>query len=84
MSVLRGEGVGPQMNKFEQVSSDHQQMSVAGGRLSQREGRVFQRWVGCTWGRISQRGGGRVSYHVAYAMMHLTKYPPPREQTDAC
>ena len=33
MSLLggeMGEGVGPQMNKFEQVSRDHHQMSLAG------------------------------------------------------
>ena len=26
-------GEGPQMNKFEQVSSDHHQLSLAGGRV---------------------------------------------------
>ena len=31
MSVLVGRGVGPQVNKFEQVSCDDHQMSVGGG-----------------------------------------------------
>ena len=30
--VCGGRGVGPQMNKFEQVSNDHHQMSLAGYR----------------------------------------------------
>ena len=29
----RGGGVGPEVKKFEQVSLDHQQMSVAGGSI---------------------------------------------------
>ena len=34
MSVQVGEGVGPQVNKFEQVSSDDHQMSLAGVGMS--------------------------------------------------
>ena len=35
LDVSTSDGVGPQVNKFEQVSSDDHQMSVAaGGRVS--------------------------------------------------
>ena len=32
MLLPGGRGVGPQTNKFEQVSSDHHQLSLVGGR----------------------------------------------------
>ena len=49
-----GQGVRPQVNKFEHVSNDDHQMSVAG--------------VGYP-GKYDILGGG-VSYHVIYPMMH--------------
>ena len=81
-------GVDPQMNKFEQVSIDHHQMSVAGGLVP----------VWCPGGvgsGLISRGGGRspclmfrgvVPYHRAYLMMHLMSPNPnsPCGQTDAC
>ena len=56
---LGGWGIGPQMNKFEQVSSDHHQMSLAGGA-----------GVGP---QVLKAGGGGVPYHVTYPMMDLMK-----------
>ena len=67
------------MNKFEQVSGDHQQMSLAGGRSL-----GLMSWVG--EGRRGRgRGGFRrdlsqgVPNRVTYPMMHLMlpKAPPP-------
>ena len=43
-------GIGPQVNKFEQVSSDDHQMSLAGMRMSRQ-------WV-CPGGGYVQRGVG--------------------------
>ena len=55
--LLGGWGIGPQMNKFEQVSCDHHHMSLAGG------GR----------GRSPGLEGRGVPYHVTYPMMDLMK-----------
>ena len=55
-SLEGGGKVDPQMNKIEQVSSDHHQMSLAGGRVSQRERDGIQ--IGGSSGRVSQRGRG--------------------------
>ena len=38
--------VGPEMNKFEQVSSDHYQMSLAGGLRVARCGYIQGAWDG--------------------------------------
>ena len=77
----RGGGGGKsQMNKFEQVSSDHHQMSLAGeSQLLCHigvSGLIF-RWVPyLSWG---------VPYHVTYPMLHLMLPTPLRcEQTDTC
>ena len=72
-----GVGVGPQVNKFEQVASDDHQMSVAGLR------------VGCKFPGLMSGGGVRspglmsgergVPYHVTYPMiqvMYLTPSTP--------
>ena len=67
MSVLVG--VGPQVNKFKQVSSDDHQMSVAGEEGGRSPG-------------LMSRGRG-VPYHVTCPMMHVM-YLPPREKTDTC
>ena len=88
--MLLGKGdVDPQMNKFEQVSIDHHQMSVAGGLvpdLMSRRGRLP--------GLISRGGsrspglmlGGGLPYHRTYLMMHLMSSNPNSfyGQTDAC
>ena len=74
MSVPVGGG-GPQVNKFEQVSSDHHQMSVAGGigyLGLMSEGEVLR-----YPGPIS-RGVG-VPYHVTSPTTWV-----PRGQTHAC
>ena len=72
-------GGGPQMNKFEQVSSDHHQMSLGRGRSPGLMSR----------GRGGLRGGrspGLISgeegtYHVTYPMMYLMLRHLPRGQT---
>ena len=47
--------VGPEKNKFEQVSSDHHQMSLAGGP---RGGEVWVYAGGLGWGGHVQGGSG--------------------------
>ena len=65
-----GRGLGPQVNKFEQVSSDDFQMSVARGQVPCL---VFKAspnasWVMVTWGRgrshVSGIWRGNVGTHV--------------------
>ena len=56
------------MNKFEQISSDDQQMSHAGGRVCPEESGM-SRGVGCP---------GDTSYHETYPMMHVMLPIPPR------
>ena len=66
---------GLQVNKFEQVSSDHYQMSPAG---------VPQVWCpGEGRGVPYLTFPGGVPYHGTYLMMHLmlSTPPPPRGQT---
>ena len=72
---MEGGGVSSQMNKFEQVSNDHHQMSLAG------EGIGPQGW--CLGDGVSPQvwcaggGGGTIPcdlFHVTY----------PHGQTDAC
>ena len=70
MSLRLVWGVGPQINKFEKVSSDHHQMSLAG-----EEGR--SPWVWCL-------GEMWVPYHVTYPMMHLMLTTPSQLWTDRC
>ena len=55
-----GVGVGPEMNKFEQVSSDHNQMSLAGGRSS---------------GLMSMEGKGYLACHLSHDKFDVTYYP---------
>ena len=76
--VFGGGGVGPQVNHFEQVSSDDHQMLVVGGRY---RGLMFgEGWRGGEEGR--SKG---VPYHLTYPMMHLMLPPSsPCVQTDAC
>ena len=67
-----GVGVGPEMNKFEQVSSDHNQMSLAEGRSS---------------GLMSMEGKGYLACHLSHDKFDVTYYPPCRQnewRTDAC
>ena len=61
-----GGGVQSQVNKFEQVSNDDHQKSLAGGRV-------------CPGGRVCTEGVP--PYHVTYPMMHVM-LPTPCEQTD--
>ena len=65
----------PYQNKFEQVSSDHHQMSLAGRspQVSSPE-----------WGTPPDLLG-EVPYHVTYPMIHLMlPTPPPDRQTHTC
>ena len=62
MSLLVGKGEGPQVDKFEQVSSDDHKMSVPGGRVSR-----FHVWGGGGVSRSHVQGGGG-TYHVTYLM----------------
>ena len=63
MSLHGGGGVSSQMNKFEQVSNDHHQMSLAG------EGVGPQGW--CLGDGVSPQVwcAGGVPYHVTYFML---------------
>ena len=63
-------GAGPQMNKFVQVSSDHHQISLAGGPRSNV----------CVWG--GGRGGTLPS--LPCDLSHVTYPPSPTGQTHAC
>ena len=68
-------GGGTLPNKFEQVSSDHQHMSLAEGSpglMSRGKGHP-------TW---SIRGG--IPYHVTYSMMHMMLPTPSPTWTDRC
>ena len=56
-----GGGVGPQVNKFEQVSSDDHQISVAGKDGSRSPGMM---------------SGEGVPFHGTYPMMHMMYLPP--------
>ena len=66
MSVVVGEGLGLQVNKFEQVSSDDHQMSIAGGGVREQVPKSDVGWEGGSaqlsssevWGG----GGRRVPY----------------------
>ena len=77
--VWRG-GIDPQVNKFEQVSSDEIQMSIEGVVVPRSDvlggGRGEER--GRCPGLMSRWGKG-VPYYVTYPMMH-----PPCEQTHSC
>ena len=68
VNTSRGRKVGPQVNKFEQVSSDYHQILAARGSGS----RVPRSHV---WGgRVKSPGpmsGKGIPYHVTYSMMHL-------------
>ena len=73
VSVLVGRGVGPQVNKFKQVSSDVHQISVAGG------GRVSRSSI---WGRVSKcdvRGEGTLPCDLSN---DLDPLPPSPEEND--
>ena len=52
----------PYLNKFEQVSSDHHQMSLAGGPRYDVQGRGRGTLPDMSWG---------IPYHVTYPMIHL-------------
>ena len=64
-------GVGPQVNEFEQVSSDDHQMSAVGGRL---EGLILLGVGGRSPGLMSEGG------YPTYPMMHLML--PPNHPLD--
>ena len=80
MSVLVGEwGVGPQVNKFEQVSSDDHQMSVV---------RVGRGWV-CPaeggWGRGGGEGEGRTPpCGLSHDACDVTYVPPVDRMMERC
>ena len=69
-----------QMSKFEEVSSDQHQMSLARGFPG-----LTSRGAGEVVCYLTFSGDG-VPYHVTYPMMHLMilAQPPPCKQTDAC
>ena len=59
-------GIGPEMNKFDQVSSDHHQMSLAAGGMSRGVypegsdcGYVQRDWVGMSRGVCLCPGVGK-------------------------
>ena len=60
-------GAGPQVNKFEQVSSSYHQMSAAEDRLT---------------GLMPGEGAEGVPYHVTYPMVHVMYLPPPHVQNE--
>ena len=62
-------GLGPQVNKFEQVSSNDYQMLVAEGGYPR----------GGIPGPMS--GGKGVHYHVSYPIMHVMLPPPVNRHT---
>ena len=67
------------MKKFEQVSSDNHQMSVAKG-IGYPGFHVTERREGGAWvSQVICLGLGVVPYHVTYPMMHvmLRTYPHP-------
>ena len=76
---------GPQVNKFEQVSSDGHQISIAGGYLPRSD---VQRGKGYPLMSDAQRSGrryplrsdvqegGGTPYHVTYSMMCVMYLPP--------
>ena len=77
----QGVGVGSQVNKFEQVSSDDHQMFVPGGRVSRSH--VFGRWGGVGYpGPMSRREG--VPYHATYPIKWIPYPSPNRMITDTC
>ena len=55
-------GVGPQMNKFKQVSSDHNNMSLPGGISS---------------GLMSTEGKGYLACDLSHDEFDVIYYPPP-------
>ena len=74
MSVL---GIGPQVKKFEEISSNDHQMSLTGLGMSRkgvcpRAGGYVQ-WV-CPEGMSMSR---RYPHHVTYTVMHVTLLTPP-------
>ena len=75
MSSTVGERVGPKVNKFEQISSDDHQMSLAGGKYLQ-EVDIYIHGVG----RYVQTGGS--PDHVAFPMMHVMLPTLTLEQND--
>ena len=64
------------MNRFEQVFSDHHQMSLAGGStgLMPREQSDV---LGEAVGNPPDLSWGWVPYHVTFLMIHLMLPPPP-------
>ena len=61
-----------QMNRFEQVSSDHHQMSLAGGST----GLMPREQSDVLGGTRPDLSWGWVPYHVTFPMMHLMLPPP--------
>ena len=84
--------VGPQVHKFEQVSSDDHQMSVAGGGYGQGQGVGLSRrwWGGVGWVYPEEVGWRLVcpergtSYHATYPMTHMMLPTPSLGQTHNC
>ena len=70
------------MNKFEQVSSDDHQLSLAGSGVPRSE--VQGRSPGLMSGGGAVSSGEGVSYHVTYPMMHLMLPLPHCGLADAC
>ena len=72
LDVSTNEGrVGPEVNKFEQVSNDDHQMSVAGVAP-----RSDVHWAG----DVSLMSGEGIPYHVTYPKMHVMYLPSPRTE----
>ena len=75
MSALvgRGRGLGPQVNKFEQVSNDDHQMSVAEGRQGRCQVWCPTEGVGAQVWCLGEGDGG--TYHMTYPIMYVMYLP---------
>ena len=73
---LDGASVGPEMNKFEQVSSDHHQISLAGGGYV--HGGMEGMYIGSRGVYVQREVGIYLvgnPYHVNYPIMHVMYLP---------
>ena len=69
----RGGGLGPQVNKFEQVSNDDHQMSVAEGRQGRCQVWCPTEGVGAQVWCLGEGDGG--TYHMTYPIMYVMYIP---------
>ena len=78
MSVVVGEGLGLQVNKFEQVSSDDHQMSIAGGGVREQVPKSDVGWEGVVpSSAVLKSGEGVGGGYPTYSMMDVILLPPP-------